>query len=84
MTHDNEWDKEIRPEVKNVTRGRIPGVTFSTECRPISMSHERLCDIKLCFVVWPTTRILNNIMSGLQCRNVNDYYLRYKNAQTQS
>ena len=35
-----------------VTQGRSPSVTCSTEGRPISMSHERLCVI--CFVVWPT------------------------------
>ena len=40
MTHGSEWDMEIwRPEVENVTRGR--------------MSHEQLCVI--CFVVWLTT-----------------------------
>ena len=52
MTHGSEWDMEIwRPEVKDVTWGRSPSVTFSTEGRHISMSHERLCVI--CFVVWP-------------------------------
>jgi len=35
-----------------VTQGRSPSVTCSTEGRPISMPHERLCVI--CFVVWPT------------------------------
>jgi len=56
--------KYDEPEVENVTRGCSPSVTFlrphvtfSTEGRHISLSHERLCVI--CFVVWPTTRILN-------------------------
>jgi len=44
-------------EVENVTLGLRPRVTFSTLGRHISLSHERRCVI--CFVVWPTTRILN-------------------------
>jgi len=49
--------KYDEPEGENVTRGRSPSVTFSAEGRPISMSHKWLCVI--CFVVWPTTKILN-------------------------
>jgi len=56
-TEVNEIWKYDEPEVENVTRGRSPSVTFSTERRHISISHERLCVI--CFVVWPITRILN-------------------------
>jgi len=41
--------------------------------------HERLSVI--CFVVWPTTIILN-IISGLQWRNVNEYRLPSKNAHS--
>ena len=52
--------KYDEPEVENVTLGLRPRVTFSTEGRPISMSHERLCGVCVIrFVVWPTTRILN-------------------------
>jgi len=57
-----------------------PSVTFSTEGRPISMSHERPCVI--CFVVWPATKILNYkwLTLPLQWRNVNEYRLPSKNA----
>jgi len=45
----------------------------------VSRSHERLCVI--CFVVWPTT-IIVNIISGLQWRNVNEYRLPSENAHS--
>ena len=50
--------KYDEPEVENVTPGRSPSVTFSTEGHPVSMSHERLCVI--CFVVWPATATMAN------------------------
>jgi len=37
--------KYNEPEVENVTRGHSLSVTFSTEGRPIFMSHERMCVI---------------------------------------
>jgi len=52
------WKYDDPIEVgRNVTRGRSPSVTFQPRVVIISMSHERLCVI--CFVVWPTTSILN-------------------------
>ena len=69
--------KYDEPEVENVTRERCSSVTFSTEGRPVSMSHEQLCVI--CFVVWPTE---SRIISGLQWRNVNEYRLPSKNAHS--
>ena len=58
MTDGSECDMEIwRPEVEHVTQVRSLSVTGSTEGRHKSTSHELPCVI--CFVVWPTTRILN-------------------------
>ena len=80
LTDDaSEWDMEMWwPEVENVTRGRSLSVTFSTEGRPIFMFQEQLCVI--CFVVWPTTRILN--YKWLTVANVNEYRLPCKNAHS--
>jgi len=79
MTHRSERNMEIwRPEVENVTRGRSPSVTFSTEGRHNFHVPRTTVSYVLSYGQLQESRII----SDLQWRNVTEYRLPSKNAHS--